>query len=234
MNLDFSRFEALSFDCYGTLIDWESGILGAMRPILAAHAKTISDDEILALYSELEPKAQEGPHRLYKDVLADVVGRFGERLGFAPTPTEAASLAHSLREWRPFPDTVAALRELKRHFRLYVISNVDDDLFAHSARWLEVPFDGVITAQRAGSYKPSLHNFEAALREIGRPREELLHLAESLFHDIAPARQLGIATVWVNRRGGKKASATRAVEAKPDLVVPDLRTLAERVKVQLG
>ncbi|HYX68708.1 MAG TPA: haloacid dehalogenase type II [Terriglobales bacterium] len=225
--MDFSRFQLLTFDCYGTLIDWESGMLGALRSLLAAHGKPLDDGAILALYSELEPAIQQESYRPYRQVLEEVVRALGRRLGFAPSEAECRSLPDSLRNWLPFPDTVAALRALQGRFRLGVISNIDDDLFAMTARHLEVPLDLLVTAQQAGSYKPSTNNFKLALGRMGLPAEKVLHCAESLYHDVAPARSLGLATVWVNRHAGKtRPSATRKADIRPDLEVPDLKTLA--------
>jgi 2-haloacid dehalogenase len=224
--MDFSPFRILTFDCYGTLIDWESGIVGAMRPILAAHGKQLDDAEILRLYAELESKAERGEYRRYRSILADVVAGFGDRLGFTPTDAERASLAESIARWQPFPDTVAALQRLYSRFALAVISNIDDDLFAHTAPLLEVPLFDVITAQQAGSYKPSRNNFELALRRLAIPKEKILHVARSLYHDHAPAKAMGFTTVWVNRRKGQPDGAPPA-SARFDLEVPDLAALAE-------
>lgn len=225
--MDFAAFQVLTFDCYGTLIDWESGILGALRPLLAAHGQALDDGALLALYSELEPAVQQESYRPYRQVLEEVVRAFGRRLGFTPTQAEAQSLPDSLRDWLPFPDTVAALRSLKRRYRLGVISNIDDDLFAFSAQHLQVPFDFLVTAQQARSYKPSSNNFRMALDRIGLPPAKVLHCAESLYHDVVPARSLGLATAWVNRHAGRaRPSATRSADVRPDLEVPDLKTLA--------
>ncbi len=165
--LDFTQFRVLTFDCYGTLIDWETGIFSALRPILAAHGKTISDAALLTLYSELESEAEQGEFRSYREVLEWVVRGFGQRLGFEPTEVQTRSLPDSLASWLPFPDTVAALRKLRARYQLAVISNVDDDLFAATARRLEVPLDHVITAQQARAYKPSLQVFNLARNRIG-------------------------------------------------------------------
>ncbi len=228
MPLDFSRFGVLTFDCYGTLIDWENGILGFFRSLLGRHGKALGDDEILEIYAELESEAERGEYVTYRDVLRSVAHGFGLRLDFPVTPAEADALPASLPDWRPFPDTVDALRRLKTRFQLAVISNTDDDLFAGTAKRLEVPFDFVITAQQVRSYKPSLNNFRQAITRIGRPQEQILHCAQSWFHDVAPARSLGLATVWVNRRAGKATpwGASVPSEARPDLEVPDLKTLA--------
>jgi 2-haloacid dehalogenase len=224
--LSFARFRVLTFDCYGTLINWEQGILAALRPLLAAHHCSLPDDDILARFARLETAAETGPYRPYREVLAHVVDGLAAQLQFTPTPHERDSLAASLAHWPPFPDTVAALRTLKKHYKLAIISNIDDDLFAHSARHLQVAFDWVITAQQAQSYKPSPRHFTLALERLALPKEHILHVAQSLYHDIIPATQLGLATVWVNRRHGQTgAGATPAAQAAPDLEVPDLRTL---------
>ena len=224
--LDFDRFTHLSFDCYGTLIDWERGILAALRPVLDHHGVALPDEQALELYGELESAAEAGPYRPYRDLLATVVDGFGERLGFVPTADERASLAASVGDWPPFPDTVAALRVLAERFQLVILSNIDDDLFVGSARRLEVPFAAVITAQQVGSYKPDPRNFYTLLERVGAP-DRLLHVAQSLFHDIAPANALGLDTVWINRRHDRPgAGATPPATARPDLEAPDLATLA--------
>lgn len=225
--LNFSQFRLLSFDCYGTLIDWETGIFSALRPILANHGKSITDSELLRVYSELESEAQRGEFHPYREVLQSVVHSFGQRLGFIPTESEARSLPSSMPTWQPFPDTVAALDKLKARYQLAVISNVDDDLFAPTARRLQIPFDYVITAQQAHAYKPSLQMFKLAQQRTGVAPGQWLHVAQSIYHDVIPAQSLGIATVWVNRPSLRPGSgAAKAASAQPDLEVPDLQTLA--------
>ena len=226
--MNFAPFTVLSFDCYGTLIDWETGILGALRSVLGPRGIDRPDDDLLSLFAGIESPIQQGPFRRYREVLDLGMEAMARRLGFEPTPAERTAISGSLPEWRPFPDTVAALRRLATRFRLAIISNVDDDLFAATARWLEVPFDWVITAQQVGCYKPDPRMFQAALERIGRSTTEQLHCAQSLFHDVTPARSLGLATVWVDRRRGRAGSgATPASSARPDLTVPDLATLAD-------
>jgi len=227
--LDFRRFRVLTFDCYGTLIDWESGILAALGPLLAAHGKSLADEKLLELYGELEAEAEAGEYQSYRKILEAVARGVGQRLGFEASEEEARALPESLKNWQPFPDTVAALRKLKGRFKLAIVSNTDDDLFAQTARLLEVPFDWVITAQQARSYKPSHNNFRLALERIALPPEQVLHCAQSIYHDIVPAKELGLATVWVNRRGAKGGGATKAASGRPDGEVPDLKTLAEMV-----
>jgi 2-haloacid dehalogenase len=230
--LDFTRFKVLTFDCYGTMIDWETGIFSAMRPILAAHDKKITDSALLELYSELElaaeSSAEKGQFVRYRDVLQFVVRGFGQRLGFKPTDAEIRSLPESLANWQPFPDTVEALRKLKSHYQLAVISNVDDDLFATTAPKLGVAFDQVITAQQAGCYKPCMKIFELAEKLMGVSREQWLHVGQSIYHDVIPAQSLGLATVWVNRPSPRPgAGAAKAAAGKPDLDVPNLQSLAD-------
>jgi 2-haloacid dehalogenase len=225
--LDFSAFDWLSFDCYGTLIDWETGLLRYLRPLLKGKGCDISDAQILALYSEFEPRQQAGHYRRYREVLAGVVRDFAHEFSFEVSDNEAEGLAESIRQWRPFGDTVAGLQRLHPRYKLAVLSNIDDDLFAYTAPKLEVQFDAVVTAQQVHSYKPSLNNFEALLRRHAIPRESLLHVAESLYHDVAPAHALGITTVWVNRRQGKAAAASKLADVTPNLEVPDVGRLAE-------
>lgn len=226
--LDLTRFKAATFDCYGTMIDWESGIFSALRPILAAHGKKIADSALLELYAELEASAEQGEFRRYREVLQSVVRGVGERLGFLPSDAEVRSLPESVPNWQPFSDTVAALRKLKGRYRLGVVSNVDDDLFAATKPKLGVAFDHVITAEQAGCYKPCMRMFELAEERIGVGREHWLHIGQSIYHDVIPAHSLGIATVWVNRRSPRPgAGAAKAAAGKPDLEVPDLQSLAK-------
>jgi 2-haloacid dehalogenase len=235
--LDFSRFSHLTFDCYGTLIDWETGILNALRPVLAAHRRPLTDREILEMYAELESLAEQGPYMPYAKVLEEVVNGFGQRLGFTPDVHQECVLEDSLKNWPPFSDTVAALEKLATRYKLCVISNIDDDLFAETEYQLtggpasdgSIRFAHVITAQQCGSYKPSLNNFATALERIGVGTSKVLHVAQSLHHDAAPARSIGLATVWVNRRKGQEGpGATPATTGvTPDLEVATLQELAE-------
>jgi 2-haloacid dehalogenase len=226
--LDFSRFEILTFDCYGTLIDWETGILSALHRILSAHGKTIDDATLLKLYGDFEQRSEHGVYHPYREVLASVVRQFGIELGFTPLDQEITSLADSLPDWNPWPDTVAALHQLKTRFRLAILSNIDDDLFAATRPKLEVAFDEVITAQQAQAYKPSLKLFELALSRINAPAHRVLHVGQSIYHDVVPAQALGLATVWVNRPSARPGvGAVKAADAKPDLEVSSLAALAQ-------
>lgn len=230
MTLDFNRFEILTFDCYGTLIDWETGLLSALRRILSAHGKKIDDTALLELYGNFEQLSEQGAFHPYREVLQSVVRQFGEELGFVPTAEEVRSLPDSLALWKPWPDTVAALRQLKSRYRLAILSNVDDDLFAATRPQLEVDFDEVITAQQAQAYKPSLKIFELALARIQAPAHRILHIGQSIYHDVIPAQALGLATVWVNRPSARAGvGAVKAAHAEPDLEVSSLAELAELV-----
>jgi 2-haloacid dehalogenase len=225
--LDFSRFEILTFDCYGTLINWEEGILRCLHRILATHGKDADDATILQLYGEFEAGAEQGEYRSYREVLQNVVQQFGEHFGFAPSGREVNSLPESLQEWKPWPDTVDALRQLQSRFRLAIVSNVDDDLFAATRPQLAVEFDQIVTAQQAKAYKPSLKIFELALSRIGAPAHRVLHVGQSLYHDVIPAQSLGLATVWVNRPSARSGvGAVKSAEGHPDLAVSSLAELA--------
>jgi 2-haloacid dehalogenase len=229
--LDFSRFELLTFDCYGTLINWEEGILRCLHRILAAHGKDVDDATILRLYGDFEARAEQGDYRRYREVLESVVRQFGEKLGFAPSDEEVRSLPESLKEWKPWPDTVAALRELHSRFRLAIVSNVDDDLFAATKPQLGVEFDQIITAQQAGAYKPSMKIFELALSRVGVSADRVLHVGQSLYHDVVPAQSLGLATVWVNRPSARTGvGAVKAAEGRPDLQVSSVGELAAALR----
>jgi 2-haloacid dehalogenase len=226
--LDLSQFDTLTFDCYGTLIDWETGILAALHRILTAHGKIVDDATLLKLYGDFEQLAEEGEFHPYKEVLQSVVRRFGAQLGFTPSDSEAKSLPDSLAHWEPWPDTVPTLQRLKRRFRLAIISNIDDDLFAATRPKLQVQFDEVVTAQQAQAYKPSLKMFELALSRLGTPANRILHIGQSIFHDVVPAQKLGLSTVWVNRpSAGAGVGAVKAAQATPDCEVPNLAALLE-------
>ena len=226
-----SDFDVLTFDCYGTLIDWESGIAAATGPWLERRGVSAAREEMLAAFAAAEsPQQQATPDLPYPELLARVHARMAERFGVAPDSDAAAAFGRSIEQWPAFPDSPEALAYLKRHYRLVILSNVDRASFAHSARKLGVAFDAVYTAQDIGSYKPDPRNFEymlARLAEQGIARERILHTAESLYHDHIPAKRFGLATCWIHRRAGRSGhGATRPPEVD---VTPDFRfaTLAE-------
>jgi len=228
VELDFARFDALTFDCYGTLIDWEQGIVNALQPVLAPHGVEASEDELLEQYARHEAALEAADYVPYREVVGGSLRRLCADLGFQCSDEEADEFARAVAAWPAFADTPLALRRLQGRFALGVITNCDRDLFALSNRRLGVTFDWVVTAEDARMYKPSLEPFEVAFATIGVPRDRVLHVAQSLYHDHVPAKQLGLTTVWVDRRHARAGfGATPEAHGVPDLTVPDLRTLAD-------
>jgi 2-haloacid dehalogenase len=226
-DLDFGRFEALTFDCFGTLIDWESGILAGLRPALAAGGVVRPDDELLEAYARAESAAEAGPYLSYRAVLERCFLEVCGRYGVEPDDAITTAFGASVGEWPAFPDSSGALRLLATRFPLGVITNCDDDLFAASNPRLGITFDWVITAQAVGAYKPDERAFKRAFATLGLPRSRILHVAQSLFHDHVPAKRLGLATVWIDRRHGRTGSgATPVAAASPDATFPDMATFA--------
>jgi 2-haloacid dehalogenase len=227
--MGFESIRLITFDCYGTLIDWETGMLAAMRPMFSGSGRQISDPQILEQYGEVEMELESGPYLPYRQVLSRAVQEVGSRLSVKITEEEGRTFAESLTRWEPFPDTVAGLQKLAQRFRLGIISNVDDDLFVVTRKKLQAPFDVVVTAQQVESYKPSLKNFQEALRGSGFRKEEILHAGQSVYHDVIPASSLGIKTVWVNRPSRRPgAGATKPATAQP---TAEVSSLAELVKL---
>ncbi|HEY2170951.1 MAG TPA: haloacid dehalogenase type II [Candidatus Angelobacter sp.] len=224
--MSFESIRLITFDCYGTLIDWESGMLSTLRPLLSRDGHNVSDLKILELYGEIEAELESGPYLLYRQVLARTAQEMGRRLGIEVSAEDGSAFAESLTRWKPFSDTVPALQSLAKRFRLGIISNVDDDLFAETRKKLAmVEFDFVITAQQMQSYKPAHRNFEEAIRRSGLNKDQILHAGQSLYHDIVPASALGIRNVWVNRPSIRPGSgAAKPGTAKPDY---EVHTLAE-------
>jgi 2-haloacid dehalogenase len=202
--MDLTRFKALSFDCYGTLIDWEAGIAAVLAPWAREQGLELSDEELLLAYADGEAAVEaESPTARYPDVLATAFRRAGERLG-APVDDEwAARLGGSVPDWPAFPDSAEALARLRRHYQLIILSNVHRAGFAGSNQRLRGDFAAIITAEDVGAYKPADNHFralDAALPGLGVDRGALLHVAQSLFHDHVPARREGLPSVWINRR----------------------------------
>ena len=226
--MPFESIRVITFDCYGTLIDWENGMLAALHPLLSKDGRRVSDLKILELYGEIEAELEAGPYQAYRKVLAQAAREIGRRLGTEISVEEGSAFAESLTRWQPFIDTIPALQCLARRFRLGIISNVDDDLFAETRKKLAtVEFDFVVTAQQMRSYKPSHKNFEEAIRRSGPSKDQILHAGQSLYHDIAPANALGIQNVWVNRPSIRPGSgAARPGTATPDYEVHSLAELS--------
>jgi 2-haloacid dehalogenase len=222
----FAEARVLTFDCYGTLIDWEAGILAALRSAIDGDVAT--DEQLLEAYASNEAAAEAQEWRPYREILANSLADVCLFHGTQPTPEQFASFGGSVADWPAFPDSAAALARLRGRFDLGVITNCDDDLFAFSNSKLGEPFRWVVTAQQARSYKPSTNNFEIAFERIGLPKDSIVHVAQSLFHDHVPAKQLGLKTVWINRRHDRPGTgATPPAAATPDLTFPDMASFAD-------
>jgi 2-haloacid dehalogenase len=232
LTVDLEQAEALTFDCYGTLIDWETGLLAALGRVLGRHQDPLpDDDELLEEYARHESALEAGPYLPYREILRRCLDAVCARYGIEASEAERRRFAAAVADWPPFADTTPSLTALGTRYRLGVITNCDDDLFESSRRRLGITFDWVVTAQEAGSYKPDLRPFELALDEIGMPSDRIIHVAQSLHHDHVPAKRLGLATVWVDRRHNRPGfGATPPATAEPDLTVPDLRSLVELVR----
>jgi 2-haloacid dehalogenase len=234
--LRLNEFEALSFDCYGTLIDWESGLAAVLNPWARSRGLDIDDEALLAAYSQHEAAAEaEHPQDPYPEILARSMRALGDELGAEVSAADAEQLARSVPDWPAFADSPAALAALGQRFTLIILSNVDTGSFAASARRLGVTFGSVLTAQDIGSYKPSPANFAALLTEtarLGIGEGKLLHVAQSLFHDHVPAQQAGLPTAWINRRqdrSGWGATPAPPAPVTPDWEFPSLAALADAV-----
>jgi 2-haloalkanoic acid dehalogenase type II len=197
-------YRALSFDCYGTLIDWESGMIAALEPLTSQAARPLTRNQILEAHARHESVQQDQtPTRLYRDLLSVVYKRLAEEWGVGVSIDACEAYGHSVGDWPAFPDSAEALAYLKQHYKLIILSNVDNRSFARSNAKLGVAFDAIYTAEDIGSYKPSDRNFEYLLSHIGDlglGRADLLHTAESLFHDHAPANRFGLDSCWIFRR----------------------------------
>jgi putative hydrolase of the HAD superfamily len=237
--LKFTDFEALSFDCYGTLIDWEAGIDAVLGPWARRRGLDLGKDELLEAYARAEAEAErEHPGELYRDILARGFRSLGDELGAPVSDEDAAALASSVPDWPAFDDSRAALVVLGQRFKLIILSNVDRVSFAGSEARLGVNFTSVLTAEEIGSYKPSPRNFDALaaeVRRLGVDRRRLLHVAQSLFHDHGPAKRAGLQTVWINRRHdrpGWGATPAPPTEVAPDWEFPSMVAFASAVEAE--
>jgi len=229
--LDLRRFKALTFDCYGTLIDWEKGILAVLSPLCRTQGRDWSDAHILEAFADVEHRHQEAdPEALYPEILARSFLDLADRLGLRRDLEAAAAFGASIPAWPPFPDTPAAFAELHGRFTLGILSNVDRANLAASVAAIGTAPHFTVTAQDVGHYKPHHAHFEAALAHLaaqGIGRGEVLHVAQSKFHDIAPARALGLPCVWVNRRVRRAGGgATPEQHVVPDWSVTSLAEIA--------
>jgi 2-haloacid dehalogenase len=235
--MKFDDFRVLTFDCYGTLIDWETGILAVLRLWATRAGISATDAEILGAFGEAESAAEhEMPTAIYPEILRATHARMAKYFG-VPTDLVAADLlGRSVGDWPAFADTTDALKRLQRRFKLIVVSNVDRESFARTQKRLGITFDAVVTAEEVGAYKPDAKMFLRAMevaKEFGAKRENILHVAQSLYHDHVPAKSFGLKTVWVQRpskRGEFGATRDPGVDVKPDLVVHSMKELADLVE----
>ena len=235
-DLDLTAFKALSFDCYGTLIDWEVGIANVLAAWGYEQKLDLSDDELLLAYSDNEAAAQhDTPAALYPDILADAFRRTGDTLGRPVSDEWAQRLGGSVPDWPAFADSAGGLARLAKHYQLIIVSNVHRDGFAGSNRRLGGDFAAIITAEDVGAYKPASNHFralDAVLPSLGVERSELLHVAQSLFHDHVPAKREGLPSVWINRRHdrqGRGATPEPSGEWSYNLEFPSVGALADAV-----
>ena len=236
-----SQFKALTFDCYGTLIDWESGMIAGLKPLTSKVDKPLTRNQILEAHARHESGTQRyTPAKRYSEVLAVVYKRLAEEWGVAATWEEAQTYGRSVGDWPAFNDTAEALKYLKKHYKLVILSNVDNASFALSNRRLEVAFDAIYTAEDIGSYKPDLRNFEYMienLKALGVGKKDILHTAESMFHDHVPANKMGLASAWIYRRHADQGfGATMHPGAMPryDFRFNSMAELAEAHRKEVG
>jgi 2-haloalkanoic acid dehalogenase type II len=241
--IGINDFTTLTFDCYGTLIDWERGIFAELRPWADRHGRHDLDDNVLLeTFGSTEAACElETPGMLYPQILEEVHRRLARRWGIQSTVDEVVSFGQSVHRWPAFDDSAAALQYLKQYYKLVIVSNVDRASFSRSNEKLGVEFDRVITAQDVGSYKPNIRNFDYALADLkqslGVGKDEILHTAQSIFHDVVPAKSVGLRTLWINRRkdiGGW--GATPAPDKEGDAARPDLEiaSMADFVALHQG
>jgi 2-haloacid dehalogenase len=220
--MKLTDFNTLTFDCYGTLIDWESGIFAGLKTLIERVQPALTRDQVLEAHARHESSQQKyTPGKRYQDLLPIVYKRLAEEWGVSFTHEECVAYGQSVRDWPAFPDTVEALQYLKKHYKLVILSNVDNETFTYSNARLKVEFDAIITAEDVGSYKPSPRNFDYMLEKLGErgiSKDKILHTAESLFHDHKPANEFGLASCWIYRRHGKEGfGATMNPGTQPNI-----------------
>ncbi len=203
--MKLSDFKMLSFDTYGTLIDWESGIYNALEPLLDKLPLKLSRDEVLELFGEFELQQEsDTPRQIYSALLADVARSIAKKWQIKVSDEEAATFGRSVKHWPAFTDSAASLKYLRQHYLMATLTNCDRISYLGSNARLEIEWDGIYTAQDIGCYKPQLRNFEymfeRARRDLGILPHEILHVAQSLTHDMVPATRMGMTKVWINRR----------------------------------
>jgi len=239
--MQFEKYKALSFDCYGTLVDWETGILNALQGWRERTQCIASDSDILDAFGRIEPVVEdEHPGIQYPQVLEGVLARMGEEFNCKPNMAECTSFGRSIGDWPVFPDTVEALRDLKRHYRLFILSNIDRASFAKTAKKLEVNFEEVFTAEEIGTWKPNPKNFDYLIDHLQDDFHIestcVVHVAQSLFHDLAPAKAKNLKTCWIKRPSqyGGKSVRDPGGNVEPDYVFETLADFAKAVRVAYG
>lgn len=239
--MKLTDFKVLTFDCYGTLIDWESGMAEALKPLVEKAGRPLTRDQILAAHARHESSQQVvTPAKRYSELLAVVHKRLAEEWGVSTSWDAALAYGRSIKDWPAFPDSAEALKYLKQHYKLVILSNVDNESFAHSNKRVGVAFDAVFTAEDIGSYKPSPRNFEYMLEKLsgyGIAKGEILHTAESLFHDHAPANDFGLASCWIHRRhteGGFGATMNPGKTPHTDFRFTSMAEMAKAHREALG
>ena len=232
--MELSQAQALSFDCYGTLIDWEAGLLAVLRPWIHHHGLLIDNERLLEEFGRAESRIdRDNPSVPYTDVLRHVHHALARQFGLPEDIDAAGNFAESIGDWPPFPDTIEALHNLQARYKLVIVSNTDHASFAKTRQRLGIKFDAVVIAEDVGAYKPDQRMFERAFEvigELGIPKERIVHVAQSLYHDHVPAKALGLTTVWVDRYRGKHgtgATVLPATDVQPDYTVTSLRELAD-------
>jgi len=217
-----TQFELLTFDCYGTLIDWESGMKTALRTLIDKRKLSLDVAKLPERYIEIELKLEQERYRKYREILTVGVRRLFNELGIKLTPNEARIFSNSIVRWPPFKETKQVLEQLKKRYRLVILSNVDEDIIQKSAKLIGVKFDGFVTAEQTRSYKPNHGHWKRMLEVFKVPKDRVLHVAASYVHDIVPAQELGFTTVWINRRNESLKGKT-----KPDYEFANLRPLVQ-------
>lgn len=224
--MELKDIRLITFDCYGTLIDWNRGIRGAFERVASQAGINIDPEDLQTVYEEEEAKIEAQPYRPYAQVQAEAAMAVAKRLNIPAGKALGRVLPQTLPSWPPFDDTVASLKRLATRYRLGILSNIDRNLLAGSLRQLGVTFDLLITAEDVRSYKPAPGHFDALVARAGCPKGAILHAAQSRFHDIAPAREHGLASVWINRRREDSSTGPR-----PDLEFPDLKSFCDHLKL---
>ena len=240
--MDFSNIQALSFDCYGTIVDWEAGILNVLIPWAERHRLNATPAELLEAFGSVETKIQmENPDLKYRAVLREVANRISDTFNVDRAESFSSTLGNSIGQWPAFPDSREALDQLGQRFKLVILSNIDEEAFAETNRLqLNVSFDHILTAETIGTYKPDLNNFRYLIDHLGQDGIEdnkLAHVAQSLYHDIEPASKIGLQNIWIDRRGNNKgfgATPPPSSHVSPDLQFPSLIDLANHIEYALG